>query len=151
MSDDLTPEAVERLAADLDLARKVMFDMGTFETGQVICKEAAATLRALSERLAELKSDLQFMTANRNKWQDSATQRWFRAEAAEAALATARADALREAAKLPVAGYRHGYPRSYGMCWEYLPPDHKNPNMIEWSPMVDTAAILALAGEKPNE
>jgi hypothetical protein len=56
MTVDLTPEAVERLAADLDLARKVMFDMGTFETGQVICKEAAATLRALSERLAELEA-----------------------------------------------------------------------------------------------
>jgi hypothetical protein len=52
MSDDLTPEAVERLAADLDLARKVMFDMGTFETGQVICKEAAAALRALARGAA---------------------------------------------------------------------------------------------------
>jgi hypothetical protein len=134
--------------------------MGTFETGQVICKEAAATLRALSERLAEreasetatiqwleeikpkvqrieeerdalsarlaeVEAERDSAIRGRNDWRDDykalssaivgetglsamtvATQaRLFRprAEAAEAALATARADALREAAAVVAA------------------------------------------------
>ena len=89
MSDlDLTPEAVERLAAGLDLARKVMFDIGTFETGQVICKEAAATLRALSARLAVLEASetatIQWLQELKPKVQRIEAER----DAAEAALAT---------------------------------------------------------------
>jgi hypothetical protein len=44
---DTSTEAVERLAKDCDLARKVMSDVGTFETGQAIMQDAAATLCAL--------------------------------------------------------------------------------------------------------
>ena len=89
MSDDLTPEAVERLAADLDLARKVMFDMGTFETGQVICKEAAATLRALSARLAALERAAVDAQSDAEQWARKCAMADDRAEAAEARLRAA--------------------------------------------------------------
>ena len=41
-------------------------------------------ITALRTQLAEVQADLTFMTENRNKWQDSATQRWFRIVEAEA-------------------------------------------------------------------
>jgi chromosome segregation ATPase len=54
---DTSTEAVERLAKDCDLARKVMSDCGTFETGQSIMQDAAATLRALSAERDALRAD----------------------------------------------------------------------------------------------
>lgn len=101
---DLTPEAVERLASDLDLARKVMFDMGTFETGQAICADAAATLRALSAKLAEVEAERDRLRKSVEFWTSEHEKRWVtekaRAEAAEAALASANMDlnAFREMA-----------------------------------------------------
>lgn len=50
---------------------------------------AITTLRA---QLAEARADLTFMTENRNKWQDSATQRWFRLEEANARADRAEAE-----------------------------------------------------------
>jgi hypothetical protein len=122
MSDDLTPEAVERrkylirksgswyrhnssgyTGSAIQAGRYTLAEAesithpngkdgprdGMFfvHEDEVQCDDLKA-YRALSARLAEVEADLQFMTDNRNKWQDSATQRWFRAEAAEAALAT---------------------------------------------------------------
>jgi DNA helicase HerA-like ATPase len=55
MTTDTSTEAVERLAKDCDLARKVLSDLGTFETGQAIMQDASAALRALAaERDAAL-------------------------------------------------------------------------------------------------
>jgi hypothetical protein len=51
-------QGVTNLAADCELAAKVMAETGTFETGQAILKEAAAALTALSEQNAS------FWTAN---------------------------------------------------------------------------------------
>jgi hypothetical protein len=51
-------QGVTKLAADCELAAKVMAETGTFETGQAILKEAAAALTALSEQNAS------FWTAN---------------------------------------------------------------------------------------
>ena len=53
-------------------------------------------ITALRAQLADVQADLTFMTENRNKWQDSANQRWFRIEEAEARAAMAE-DALADA------------------------------------------------------
>ena len=83
MTDDkITPEAVERLASVYD-AKAARYGADTKSFYSV----TATTLRALAARLAEVEADLAFMTANRNEWQGSATQRHFRAEAAEARVA----------------------------------------------------------------
>jgi chromosome segregation ATPase len=50
MSDAANIQGVTKLAADCELAAKVMAETGTFETGQAILKEAAAALTALSEQ-----------------------------------------------------------------------------------------------------
>jgi hypothetical protein len=125
MSDDMTPEAVERLAKTLEAFNG---DGYTRFKGMTMCERSAATLRALSARLAELEAERDSAIRGRNDWRDDykalssaivgetglsamtvATQaRLFRprAEAAEAALATARADALREAAEAIKTDYR---------------------------------------------
>lgn len=41
-----------------------------------------------------------------------------------------------EVEALSIAGYRHGYPRSYGTCWEYLDPSRKDLSELEWEPLV---------------
>jgi hypothetical protein len=61
-------DRVTKLAADCELAAKVMAETGTFETGQAILKEAAAALTALSEQVAELtreRDDLQAVLTTR--------------------------------------------------------------------------------------
>lgn len=45
--------------------------------------KALDAITALRTQLADVQADLNFMTENRNKWQDSATQRWFRIEEVE--------------------------------------------------------------------
>lgn len=56
---DISPEAVERLAKDCDLARKVMSDADNqFKTGQGIFEDAAATLRAQAARIIELETQV---------------------------------------------------------------------------------------------
>lgn len=45
--------------------------------GKTMTEQAADAITALRAQLAEARADLTFMTENRNKWQDSATQRWF--------------------------------------------------------------------------
>ena len=47
-------------------------------------RQISDAITALRAQLAEVRADLTFMTENRNKWQDSATQRWFRIEEANA-------------------------------------------------------------------
>lgn len=44
--------------------------------------EISDAIMSMRAQLAEARADLTFMTENRNKWQDSATQRWFRIEKA---------------------------------------------------------------------
>jgi chromosome segregation ATPase len=51
-------QGVTKLAADCELAAKVMAETGTFETGQAILKEAAAALTALAAQVAELTEEL---------------------------------------------------------------------------------------------
>jgi len=46
--------------------------------------DADDAITALRNQLADVQADLTFMTENRNKWQDSAIQRGFRIEEAEA-------------------------------------------------------------------
>ena len=110
MSDDLTPEAVEQLAADL---QSVAAATGPNDAA-AIAWSAAATLRALYERLPEVEAERDSAVRGRNDWRDDykalssaivgdtglsamtvATQARLyrpRAEAAEAALATAILD-----------------------------------------------------------
>ena len=51
-------QGVTKLAADCELAAKVMAETGTFETGQAILKEAAAALTALAAQVATLPWEL---------------------------------------------------------------------------------------------
>ena len=88
----------DMLIEDLDLARKVLADTGTFETGQAILGEAKARIQDLEAQLAkatevveqsgrmrgELKARLEAMTLQHN--------------AALEAVKRARDEALREAA-----------------------------------------------------
>lgn len=53
--------------------------------------KALDAITALRTQLADVQADLTFMTENRNKWQDSANQRWFRIEEAEARADRAKA------------------------------------------------------------
>lgn len=95
---DLTPEAVAALAEKMERTQVLaVYEGGTLEQcANADGAEAAATLRALSARLAEVK-------AERNSiWQANLDLQRKR-DKAEAALATARADALREAAKAVVS------------------------------------------------
>ena len=100
MSDlDLTPEAVERLAKTLEAFNG---DGYTRFKGMTMCERSAATLRALSERLVEMGAERETLTTSsiievavRNPSVMEYMKHWeARAEAAEAALATARADAV---------------------------------------------------------
>jgi hypothetical protein len=100
LTDDLTPEAVERLARRIhpihNATRLVELQPHT-------AKEIAKTLRALSARVAELEAERAAHHANPadfRYWEGRYRDEQSRAEAAEAALATARADALREAAEI---------------------------------------------------
>ena len=87
-----TPEAVEEMAAGCDY----------YAAG-----EAAAMLRRLHARSLDLTQQVNDDNVKMNEWRD-------RALAAEAALATARADALREAAAtLPVNRVRWGSPEEH--------------------------------------
>jgi hypothetical protein len=90
MSDlDLTPEAVARLAADL---QSVAAATGPNDAA-AIAWSAAATLRVLSARLADREASetatIQWLRELKPKVQRIEAER----DAAEAALATARADA----------------------------------------------------------
>jgi chromosome segregation ATPase len=121
MSDlDLTPEAVERLAATLAKPKCIRVCTTTggpshdgekwvhqldYSELRAQSAAAAATLRALRARLTELEDAFQDMSLTAMGAAIEAMENRFRAEAAEArlaeveaALATARADALREAA-----------------------------------------------------
>jgi hypothetical protein len=122
MSDDLTPEAVERLCQMLLAVDKSRHGYTGHPRYNRDGMQAEQVIRALSTRLAEVEAERDSAVRGRNDWRDDykalssaivgetglsamtvATQaRLFRprAEAAEAALATARADALREAAEI---------------------------------------------------
>jgi hypothetical protein len=122
MTVDLTPEAVEGLAERLTQTDKTKHGYYGYVAFNRDGKEAASTLRALSARLAELEAERDSAVRGRNDWRDDykalssaivgdtglsamtvATQARLyrpRAEAAEAAIATARANALREAAEV---------------------------------------------------
>jgi chromosome segregation ATPase len=67
MSDAANIQGVTKLAADCELAAKVMAETGTFETGQAILKEAAATLTALSEQNASLAAQVAELTRERDE------------------------------------------------------------------------------------
>jgi len=98
MTVDLTPEAVERLA-------NVMSRPYGNPTGAEKA-DAAVTLRALSARVAELEAERDAIERSFMDASDGYSQEIAAHEAAEAALATARADALREAAnRLHQLGY----------------------------------------------
>lgn len=57
-------------------------DKNAWEGYQRYLRGGIAAITALRAQLADVLADLTFMTENRNKWQDSATQRWFRIEEA---------------------------------------------------------------------
>jgi hypothetical protein len=117
MTIDLTPEAVERLAERLTQTDKTKHGYYGYVAFNRDGKEAAATLRALSARVVEL----------------------------EAALATARADALREAANKAVitaAIYDPGSTQGY----------KGDRTLTEWQADAVVYAILDLIPqEKPHE
>ena len=93
---DLTPEAVERLASHLELS-----------TPQTFTKEnAAATLRALSARLAEVEADRDECRRMMRLERQIADKNAARAEAAEALLAKV-VSFLKEVSD-PISGYLYG-------------------------------------------
>ena len=94
MSDNLTPEAVERLAADLQSVAAATSP----NDAAAIAWSAAATLRALSARLAEVEAERDAFQKEAYAASHALKNTREERAAAEAALATARADALREAA-----------------------------------------------------
>ena len=59
---------VERMVDDCILASKVLYDTGTFETGQTILREAAAALSALLAERDALQGQLNDL---RNGWANS--------------------------------------------------------------------------------
>ena len=101
---DRTLQGVTKLAADCELAAKVMAETGTFETGQAILKEAAAALTALAAQVAELTRERDVSNAcNRGLVRlNEATQA--RAEAAEAKVARLEG-ALRYCEQAPFSGW----------------------------------------------
>jgi len=69
----------------------------------------------------------------------------------EKRIAAAVAAAYERATALPPAGAMHGYPRSYGICWEYLPPNRTDLSPLEWEPLVTVKAIRALATQPERD
>jgi hypothetical protein len=86
-------QGVTKLAADCELAAKVMAETGTFETGQAILKEAAAALTALSEQNAALAAQVAELKRERDAAQEAHIF-------AYAALATAEAKVARLEGKI---------------------------------------------------
>ena len=100
---------VERMVDDCILASKVLYDTGTFETGQTILREAAAALSALLAERDALQGQLNDL---RNGWANSvkahsealaerdaafaAGQREMRERAADAALYLCRMKGMGE-------------------------------------------------------
>jgi len=94
MSVDITPEAVEQLARECNA---LAFDWAEQSMG-IVAGGARDTLRALSARLAEVEAIAKSAQDDAEQWARRCAVAEARAEAAEAALATARADHMREAA-----------------------------------------------------
>jgi hypothetical protein len=126
MTVDITPEAVEQLAQSQD------------EINYPLCSKTAATLRALSARLAELD-------AGRDAYRSMHAQAEADLKKAIAALATARADHMREAADKAViaaAIYDPGSTQGY----------KGDRTLTEWQADAVVHTILALippTGEAP--
>lgn len=55
---------------------------GNAEQDTLLVEHMTAAITTLRAQVAEARTELAFVTENRNKWQDTATRRWFRAEEA---------------------------------------------------------------------
>jgi hypothetical protein len=90
MGVDLTQEAVDRLGLTL-LRLDALYKMPS-------CADAASTLRALSARVVELEAERDEAIGANILNRNAVRMQQVKRHASERALATARADALREAA-----------------------------------------------------
>jgi multidrug efflux pump subunit AcrA (membrane-fusion protein) len=145
---DITPEAVDRLAKSLAfVANRTGM---TVDKCEQVTDQSAATLRALYARAAELEAE----QASRSAMFATAHEEL---AAAQAALATARADALREAAPKPCDGKEQyafeawakgeGYNmQEHPLHYIFLAPK-TNAARMGWNACIlyQRAAILALA------
>ena len=91
----------------------------------------------ITTREAALEAALQYCA-------DAPVSGWTIAQAiAKRALSTPATEPQGYVEGLPIAGYIHGYPRNWGTCWEYLPPDRKDLSPLEWEPLVKLSDALA--------